>query len=51
MREKNADLTVTWRNALVMAGQFHGDQIRKDIEARPIPYLAHVPEVAAIKCA
>ena len=37
-----------FRSALVMAALFHGTQIRKGSEERPIPYLTHLLEVTAI---
>lgn len=46
--QKDARLTVKFRSALVMAALFHGTQIRKGSEGRPIPYLTHPLEVTTI---
>lgn len=45
---KGGGLTARFSEALVMANAFHGKQIRKGTEARPIPYVAHLLEVAGI---
>jgi hypothetical protein len=46
--EKDKQLTEKFRSALVMAALFHGNQIRKGSDERPIPYLTHLLEVTAI---